>query len=111
MKIEYLQKIITRIQSQICCPKCKAKFAAENIDIIAVNGNQVEFSALCDCCEAKSHISAEIGLNQKPEKIRPVAPNGFVHIPKGKINQESLKGLKEDLKTFKGKDIKNLFKF
>ncbi len=114
MKIEYLQKIIARIQTQIHCPKCKAPFAKDRIEIQGVKGHLVEFSAECAECKARSQISAEIsGPNVVPvpkateSKIKRPLP-GF-ELPKAKLEPVDLEGLKKDLSGFKGRDIKTLF--
>lgn len=119
MKLEYLQKIITRIQTQIHCPKCKAPFAKERIEIQGVKGHQVEFSAECAECKARSQISAEIsGPNVVPPKgLKVITPPeiklkrslpGF-EIPKTKLDPTHLESLKSELKGFKGLDVKQLF--
>lgn len=117
MKLEYLQKIIARIQTQIHCPKCKAPFAKERIEIKGVKGHQVEFAAECSECKARSQISAEISspslvpsasVAAVPElKIKRPLP-GF-ELPKAKLEAANLETLKADLSNFKGPDIKTLF--
>jgi hypothetical protein len=117
MKLEYLQKIIARIQTQIHCPKCKAPFAKEKIEIQTVKGHLVEFAAECAECKARSQISAEIsGPSLKPApapaattevKIKRPLP-GF-ELPKAKLKPTDLEPLKADLSNFKGDDIKALF--
>lgn len=117
MKLEYLQKIIARIQNQIHCPKCKAPFAKERIEIQGVKGHQVEFAAECSECKARSQISAEIsGPNVVPASPAVAAPElkikrplpGF-ELPKAKLEAANLETLKADLSNFKGQDIKTLF--
>ena len=117
MKLEYLQKIIARIQNQIHCPKCKAQFEADKIEIQAVKGNQVEFSVECSQCTARSQISAEISSSNAPSKLPkqkiaepPVKRSlpGF-ELPNQKLKSENLKSLKSHLSNFKGSDINSLF--
>ena len=117
MKLEYLQKIIARIQTQIHCPKCKAPFAKERIEIQGVKGHQVEFSAECGACKARSQISAEIsgphivppvaGVKTLDVKIKRPLP-GF-ELPKKELEASNLESLKSQLSDFKGRDIKRLF--
>ena len=119
MKLEYLQKIITRIQTQIHCPKCKAPFAKERIEIQGVKGHQVEFSAECSECKARSQISAEIsgpsvvppkGVKTiMPPEIKLKRPLPTFELPKAKLDLVQLEGLKSELKDFKGLDVKQLF--
>lgn len=115
MKLEYLQKIITRIQTQIHCPKCKSPFAKERIEIQGVKGLQVEFSAECAECKARSQISAEISgpnvvapsANLAPIEIKRTLPG--LETPQAKLTPEQLNHLKTQLSDFKGGDIKFLF--
>lgn len=113
MKIEYLRKIIARIQNQIHCPKCKAPFAEDSIEILGVKGPLVEFSAECEQCKARSQISAEIGgSNLKPGGLG-VAQykrklSGF-ELPAATLDGGQVQNLKQTLKGFKGTDIKTLF--
>jgi len=119
MKLEYLQKIITRIQTQIHCPKCKAPFAKDKIEIQGIKGHQVEFSAECAECKARSQISAEIsgphiippalGKTITPPEIKLKRPLPGFEIPATKLDSAQLEGLKTELKSFKGLDIKRLF--
>ncbi len=119
MKLEYLQKIITRIQTQIYCPKCKAPFVKDRIEVQGVKGHRVEFSAECSECEARAQISAEIsGPNVLPPKgVKAITPPEIklkrplpdFEIPKVKLSPTHLEGLKSELKGFKGLDVKQLF--
>ncbi len=117
MKLEYLQKIITRIQTQIHCPKCKAPFSKEKIEIQGVKGHQVEFSAECAECQARSHIAAEIsGPNVvppastiTPPEIKLKRPLPGFDLPATKLNEGQLATLKTKLSEFKGTDINTLF--
>ena len=115
MKIEYLRKIMARIQSQIHCPKCKSPFAENQIEIRTVKGNQVEFVAQCEACAARSQISAEIGGGQKkpasritkPQVGRPVT---VADLPKTPLNQPQVEGLKSTLQQFSGQNVIDLFR-
>lgn len=114
MKIEYLQKIIARIQNQIHCPKCKAPFVEEAIEIQGVKGLRVEFSAECSQCASRSQISAEIsGPNVQPSNRKTAEYkkhlSGF-ELPQKSLKRADLKPLKDTLKFFKGEDIRGLFK-
>ncbi|NCP66735.1 hypothetical protein GW756_00315 [bacterium] len=124
MKLEYLQKIIARIQTQIHCPKCKAPFAKEKIEIQGVKGHQVEFSAECAECKARSQISAEISgpnvvppvgpvvaplANIAPPDIKLKRPVPGIELPQPKLNVDQLTEIKSKLSGFKGSDIKSLF--
>lgn len=112
MKLEYLQKIIARIQSQIHCPKCKAPFAEDSIEIKGVKGQQVEFSAECSHCKARSQISAEISGDKN--KLVPRAPQfkrqlSSFDLPQATLKPADLTSLTETLRSFKGADVRNLF--
>ena len=112
MKIEYLQKIIARVQNQIHCPKCKSPFEETQIEMQAVKGNQVEFSAQCQHCEARSQICAEIsGPNvpkpRKPAKVTRKA--NALELPTTALNGDQIITMKEALKNFKGSDVSTLF--
>jgi|GEM_PF-5590139 len=112
MKIEYLQKIIARIQSQIHCPKCKAPFAEDSIEIKGVKGQQVEFSAECSHCKARSQISAEIS-GDKAKSVPPVPQftrklSSF-DLPQTSLKSTDLETLTKSLRSFKGQDVRSLF--
>ena len=114
MKIEYLRKIMARIQSQIHCPKCKAPFVAEQIEIKAVKGNLVEFTAQCECCSARSQISAEIGSSRDSQVSRITKPKlaraaTALELPTVKLDTEKISALKGSLQKFRGQDISDLF--
>lgn len=114
MKIEYLQKIIARVQNQIHCPKCKSQFEESQIEMQAVKGNQVEFSAQCSKCEARSQICAEISGPNVPKARKIAAPkarpaSATLELPATALNNDQIGGLKDRLKNFSGDDVNALF--
>ncbi len=110
MKIEHLQKIIDRIQNQIHCPKCKARFLREDIEINSVKGNQVEFSSGCRVCAAKAHISAEIGATSpSAPKLEP-GQSFSLELGKRSLHNQDLENIKNAVNDFKGHSVEDLFK-
>lgn len=101
MKIEFLEKIVGKIQHEIGCPKCKNIFAKGSIEICSVTSRRLEFSSRCHICGATAQIVADINVQEKDGTSSPKVP-GF-------INPNKVQQITQRLSHFNGKDVGELF--
>lgn len=117
MKIQYLEQVISRIQNEIHCPKCKNVFKKENIEVNSVLKNRIEFSTSCHICGAQSQISANIGVlpafksntSNSISKVEFPLENKIEERTDSTLGFDFVRGIMDDLENFKGNDIRTLF--
>ncbi len=115
MKIEFLEKIVGKIQHEIHCPKCKNVFAKGNLEICSITNKQIEFSSFCHICGISSQIVADLNIqdSKKPLTSNQVAEQPTKHpvtpTRPAFLNPDQVQQITQSLATFKGRDVKELF--
>lgn len=115
MKIEFLEKIVGKIQHEIHCPKCKNVFAKGSLEICSVTNQRIEFSSYCHICGIPSQIVADLNVQ---EMGKPLAPNQVMEpatppthpVTQAFLNPDQVQQITQSLSAFKGKNIQDLFR-
>ncbi len=101
MKIEFLEKIVGKIQHEIHCPKCKNIFRKGSIEISAVTNQRLEFTSRCHICGAHSQIVADINVKEHGDSaLTPIDPS---------LSPDKVRKIGVQLEKFQGKYIGELF--
>ena len=106
MKFSHFQQIIDRIRTDVPCPECGAFFDEAEIEIDGVSSKHIDFFVPCAHCGAEVVILAQIEIIQRVHKgLRPIP------FPVGKksLSVEAVKDISHRLKTFQGRDVRELF--
>ncbi len=107
MKIDFLKKLVGKIQHEIHCPKCKNTFKEGGIEVQSMNDQQLEFASHCHICGANVKIVADINVGMaknlpKTQKQESPSSDNF-------ISHKKIETISKGLKSFKGDNLQDLF--
>ena len=108
MNFNDLKIIVGQIKKEVHCPRCKAHYTDEDIEVIGSLGDELSFFyACCPTCECQSVINVAIQYKDEISTLPHLAKLGSA--PRlGNISQNEVLDMKNFLKEFKG-DFHKLF--
>lgn len=109
MNFQDLRIIVGQIKKNVTCPKCKAHYNDEDIEIIGgLADEQHFFHASCHKCEAESVINVSLAFDDNTASIPGLAKLGTA--PRmGHISADEVLDMHNFLKQFDG-DFNKIFK-
>ena len=105
MRLDQLNIIMGKIAQNIFCPKCKKYFHENEIELMALKGNEIEFNSYCSVCETKATILASV---EPPKSLR-ATPRSMSLLSKKRLSPDTLKNISAKLKSTQH-DVRELFR-
>ncbi len=107
MNFKELKLIVSQIKKNIACPKCKAKFTDEDIELIGGLGDeQTFFHATCIECETETVVNVALNVDLSlPDSFKKLGSSPRF----GKVSTNEVLDMHNFLKNFDG-NFKTVFK-
>ena len=104
MKLDQFNLIVSQLQKNIVCPRCKNPILKEETDVHSFQEKDLELHSFCHSCNAQSTIFASIDVGSK-KKSKSLANHNIDR----QISLQAIQGLYDRLKNFNG-NVGDLFK-
>ena len=101
MKINEIQRMIFKVQKNLICPNCSHKLLAEEAEVVSVRRNSMKFFVICNLCKTQINIEGEIHLRRQMSKSMKQGST--------KLSLAQVQLISKKLRSFRGKNVKELF--
>lgn len=106
---DFLNSILQKIGAQIPCPKCRKVFSDPSIQLVSLEGKDIQLRTQCAHCQASINIGANVKKTVQNKAVTQQTTLNMHEKNAQWLSPEGVRNIAKSVRVFNGNDIRQIF--